>query len=520
MKLSVILLTLALLCNAAASPALGQSQSQSLSVGWFPWDPYSHTEESAGNYRYLTGLDVELLRAALRESGPALTFLPRRWDGQMQAIADGTQDIAMGALVSDSTVAQVQFSQPYRNEWVSLFVAAGRDAAHHAESVPVLLDALRASGFRFGISAGYSYGDTVDRFLTDPANSHLVVTAESEYELFRLLQQDRIDGFVADRLVGATVGWRLGLMPLIRQHPLRLASNEVRMMFSSEVDPGVVAAFDAGLQDLRDSGEYNRIIRHYLMPLLLSETVERPWFTAMNVIATFSLSVSGVILAYTGRFSVFGAFVLASLPAVGGGVLRDLVAGRRPLGLLQSPELLLYTAAAVLVGWLVIRHWPRPHAAAPGVAAEPIPTWFGWTVTICDAVGLGALTVVGVMVAMQTRSEPLLLWGPLLAVVTNVGGGIMRDLVYGGGLNNLKGAVYAEIAIVWGGLLSLFFYWQVSRIELNEILVAVVLCCLGAALTRIVVVARGISAPMLVPAHPGPGTSGDQRTGKSNQVSG
>src|SRR5690606_32500792 len=59
-----------------------------------------------------------------------------------------------------------------------------------------------------------------------------------------------------------------------------------------------------------------------------------------------------------------------------------------------------------------VRHWPRPHAASTDSAGEPIPAWFGWTVTVCDAIGLGALTVVGVMVAMLTRSEPLLLWGP------------------------------------------------------------------------------------------------------------
>jgi polar amino acid transport system substrate-binding protein len=495
-------LLLALLCAVASSLCAGQNEARSLSVGWYPWDPYSYAEETIGNYRHLTGLDIELLRAAMQLAGQDLLFVPRLWEDQMQAIADGSQDLAMGALVSDSITPELQFSQPYRRERISLYHASGYRALRDAHSLEELLQQLQHSQFRLGVSAGYSYGAEVDAFIADPANAAQLVIANSEYELFHLLQQGRIDGFVADQLVAATVGWRLGMLSLIRQHPVLLASNEVRLMFSQQVPPSVVEGFNAAIEALRDKGEYQKIIRHYLMPLLLAETVERPWFSIMNVVATFALAVSGVILAYSGRFSVFGAFVLASLPAVGGGVIRDVVAGRRPIGLLQNPELLLYSGLTVLLGWLVIRHWPRPHPAAPGIAAEPIPAWFGWTVTVCDAIGLGALTVAGVMVAMQTRSEPLLLWGPLLAVVTNVGGGIMRDLVYGSGLSTLKGSLYAEIAIVWGGLLSLFFYWQVSRIELNEIMVAVLLCSGGACLTRIFVVARRISAPMLVPARP------------------
>ena len=48
-----------------------------------------------------------------------------------------------------------------------------------------------------------------------------------------------------------------------------------------------------------------------------------------------------------------------------------------------------------------------------------------------DALGLAAFTVIGVVVAVESRSNPLWLWGPLLAALTGAGGGIIRrvDLV-------------------------------------------------------------------------------------------
>ena len=36
------------------------------------------------------------------------------------------------------------------------------------------------------------------------------------------------------------------------------------------------------------------------------------------------------------------------------------------------------------------------------------------------------ILIVGVIVALETRATPLLLWGPLLATLTGCGGGIIR----------------------------------------------------------------------------------------------
>ena len=53
---------------------------------------------------------------------------------------------------------------------------------------------------------------------------------------------------------------------------------------------------------------------------------------------TAAFALSGVVLAYGGQYTLFGALVLAALPAVGGGIVRDLLLQRDPLGVVRSPR--------------------------------------------------------------------------------------------------------------------------------------------------------------------------------------
>jgi hypothetical protein len=70
-------------------------------------------------------------------------------------------------------------------------------------------------------------------------------------------------------------------------------------------------------------------------------------------LVTFALS--GVILAYEGQYTLFGAVMLAVLPSVGGGVVRDLLLQREPIGIVRNPAALLIVFATVLAGMIVVK---------------------------------------------------------------------------------------------------------------------------------------------------------------------
>src|SRR5262245_26764529 len=67
-------------------------------------------------------------------------------------------------------------------------------------------------------------------------------------------------------------------------------------------------------------------------------------------------------LAYAGQYTLFAALVLAALPAVGGGIVRDLLLQRDPLAVVRDPEALLTVFGTVLAGMIVIKAMARVQA--------------------------------------------------------------------------------------------------------------------------------------------------------------
>ena len=55
--------------------------------------------------------------------------------------------------------------------------------------------------------------------------------------------------------------------------------------------------------------------------------VTSPWFYVLDLIGTTAFALSGFIRALQRRYDLWGCFILTLLPAVGGGILRDLLVG-------------------------------------------------------------------------------------------------------------------------------------------------------------------------------------------------
>jgi len=114
---------------------------------------------------------------------------------------------------------------------------------------------------------------------------------------------------------------------------------------------------------------------------------------------------------------------------------------------------------------------------------------------VFDAIGLAAFTVVGVVVALDTLAQPLLLWGPIAAAITASFGGLIRDVFRHDRVSTtLRGELYPEIAAVWGLAFAAFLVWEGERLQPDEIRIAVIVTILGVFFTRILAIARGMKA--------------------------
>lgn len=132
----------------------------------------------------------------------------------------------------------------------------------------------------------------------------------------------------------------------------------------------------------------------------------------LDLAGTAVFASSGAITAARLRMDPFGMIVLAALPAVGGGTLRDLILGVRPVFWVDDPNYLLMIIATALATMLLVNHINR------------IPERL---LLVLDALGLALFCIMGARKALMF--QPSYTVAVVMGVMTGVAGGMMRDIV-------------------------------------------------------------------------------------------
>jgi uncharacterized membrane protein YeiH len=237
-----------------------------------------------------------------------------------------------------------------------------------------------------------------------------------------------------------------------------------------------------------------------LLSQAFNEVVDTPWFLAVDLTGTVAFALSGITIARSERYSIFGALVLAWLPALGGGLVMDLIVGRTPPAILAQPAYMYAILLTVLAARLVL--WAVDRARGRLVLFFDVVRWYlmvarrlppRTALVLFDAIGLASFTVTGVFTAIQFNCHPLFLWGPILAMMNASLGAMLRDVFRADAHNPiLKGSFYAEVAILWGLFLSV--YVQVA--PHSAVAGGVAMTLIGVPMTRLMLYRRAISAPM------------------------
>jgi uncharacterized membrane protein YeiH len=121
-------------------------------------------------------------------------------------------------------------------------------------------------------------------------------------------------------------------------------------------------------------------------------------------------AVSGALAAGRKRLDLLGVFVLASVTAIGGGTIRDLLLDRQPLWLTDATYLgVIVVAVAITFAYV---RWRRPPLAS---------------LLVADALGLALFSVAGAQIAESAGLPAVAV--VVLGTVTGVGGGVIRDVL-------------------------------------------------------------------------------------------
>ncbi|MDQ1146636.1 putative membrane protein YeiH [Bacillus sp. SORGH_AS 510] len=158
----------------------------------------------------------------------------------------------------------------------------------------------------------------------------------------------------------------------------------------------------------------------------------------LSMIGTIAFAVSGAIVAMEEDYDILGVYILGIVTAFGGGAIRNLLIGV-PVsalweqGLFFQIALLSITAVFLFPGNL-LKHWQK------------------WG-NLFDAIGLSAFAIQGAIYAAK-MDHPLSAV-IVAAVLTGIGGGIIRDLLAGRKPIVLRSEIYAVWAIIAGLMIGL-----------------------------------------------------------------
>ena len=137
----------------------------------------------------------------------------------------------------------------------------------------------------------------------------------------------------------------------------------------------------------------------------------------LEIIGTVAFALSGVTVALQKKMDLLGIIILGLSPAIGGGIIRDLVLGIHPPKAFQNPVYATVAIVSILIFCLpaVLRFFAKNRRL------------YDILMLLSDAIGLGVFTAVGVAAAYHISEEYSMFLYIFVGVVTGIGGGILRD---------------------------------------------------------------------------------------------
>jgi uncharacterized membrane protein YeiH len=131
----------------------------------------------------------------------------------------------------------------------------------------------------------------------------------------------------------------------------------------------------------------------------------------LDLFGTVVFAMTGALVARKKQMDIFGVVVVALVTALGGGTLRDILLGATPVFWVRDPIYILMGLIGVILTAIL-------------VTFNLIPARL---LLLADAIGLAIFTVIGSQIALSHNIHWLIT--PIMAVMTSVAGGLVRDIL-------------------------------------------------------------------------------------------
>lgn len=478
--------------------------SGELRSGWYQRDPYQYNI-IRNEKLIITGLDIEIANLLFHKEKYRITFEKMTWSQLLEGLKNGTIDFVMGAYYEKDRVKFAHYSIPYRVEHNSIYYNNDIKSFKKLKNVDDFIKLLNEENLTIAITKDMAYGsETYEEIIYNPPPNIKIIQALGYKEKLNLLIDRKVDLFLAnpimmDRLLAESL-----FANHIEKIPFSIAEIPVHILFSKKtVSENQVQKFNKALESLKDNGDINSLQIDFLLPIYLGIATGQTWFIWLNILGIVAFCTSAVLLARKERYNLFGALVLATLPAIGGGVIRDIFLGVEEVFVLKTPEYLLVAIGVVFFSFLCFKIYDYFYSKSQNNRERFIKyteikdtTLIDKLFKFFDAWAVASFTIVGVSIAIEMKTEYLWLWGPAMGVLTASGGVVLRDIVRADfNIEMLKQDSYAEISILGGFIYTAMLLFMPIEISINNIFYMTMIIIVILFAFRFFILCKGYSNP-------------------------
>ncbi len=196
-------------------------------------------------------------------------------------------------------------------------------------------------------------------------------------------------------------------------------------------------------------------------------------FFVFNTIGLLAFAVSGVFKGISKRLDILGISVLGFLTALGGGILRDVLANKTP-AVFNGYSDVSFAFLGVILGVAMYKIFRKD------VSKSTI-------IKVSDAIGLATFTVIGAIVGYNKGFN--IVGVIVLATLTGTGGGALSDVLIGEIPLILREDFYASCCII-----GAFAFYIMMQIPIDRKLVMTLTLFFTLAL-RLYAIAKRLSLP-------------------------
>ena len=160
-------------------------------------------------------------------------------------------------------------------------------------------------------------------------------------------------------------------------------------------------------------------------------------FQVADIVGIIAFAMSGFFVAVRNKLDLLGVLVATFLTALGGGIMRDIAVNKIPFTFANNYPVLIVLTVLIL---LILFKFHRKESIENKLLF-----------IISDSIGLISFSITGAIIAIEANFN--LTGVVIMAFLTAVGGGIVRDVIINEVPFVLKTGFYGTIAILIGIIL-------------------------------------------------------------------